>query len=62
MEPHLRQARLQPPVLGLLRPVRTRRGGVVVGSRALGAAVIGNLGVLAAKLAGWGVTGAQDTL
>lgn len=52
-----RIARLQPPVLMLLRPVRARKGVVVVGSRAVSAAMMGNLGVLATKLAGWGYTG-----
>ena len=57
-----RIARLQPPVLMLLRPVRARKGVVVVGSRALGTAMLGNLGVLAAKLAGWGATGSGAML
>lgn len=53
-----RLARLQPPVLMLLRPVRARKGEVNVGSRAVFAAIAGNSGVAAAKLAGWAATGA----
>lgn len=57
-----RIARLQPPVLMLLRPVRARKGQVVVGSRAIGAAIVGNLGVTCAKLLGWGYTGSGALL
>lgn len=46
----------------LLRPVRTRKGKVVVGSRAIGAAIIGNAGVTCAKLLGWGATGSAALL
>ena len=48
-----RVARLQPPALMLMRPVRARKGIVVVGSRAVGAAIVGNTGVVIAKLGGW---------
>ena len=54
-----RRARLQPPVLMLLRPVRIREGEINVGSRAVFAAIAGNSGVAAAKLAGWATTGAR---
>ena len=37
--------------------VRTRKGVVVVGARAVTAAVVGNTAVVLAKLAGWGATG-----
>ena len=57
-----RVARLQPPVLMLLRPVRSRKGVVVVGSRAVGAAIIGNMGVTCAKLLGWASTGSGAPL
>jgi hypothetical protein len=53
-----RLARLQPPVLMILRPIRHRKGEVNVGSRAVFAAIAGNSGVAAAKLAGWAATGA----
>ena len=52
-----RVSRLQPPLMLLLRPVRTRKGVVVVGARAVTAAVLGNTAVVLAKLAGWGATG-----
>lgn len=57
-----RVARLQPPVLMLLRPVRTRKGVPVVGSRAVGAAILGNMGVVVAKLGGWACTGSGAML
>lgn len=57
-----RRARLQPPALMLLRPVRVRKGQVVVGSRAVFAAIVGNCGVVVAKLAGWGVSGSGSML
>lgn len=57
-----RIARLQPPVLMLLRPVRTRKGHVVVGARAVGAAILGNCGVVAAKMLGWSVSGSASLL
>ena len=44
-----RIARQQHPALLLLRPVRTRKGHVVVGSRAITAAILGNLGVFGIK-------------
>ena len=57
-----RRARLQPPALMLLRPVRVRKGQVVVGSRVVFAAIVGNCGVVVAKLAGWGVSGSGSML
>ena len=57
-----RVSRLQPPLMLLLRPVRTRKGVVVVGARAVTAAVVGNTVVVLAKLAGWGATGSGALL
>ena len=57
-----RVSRLQPPLTLLLRPVRARKGVVVVGARAVTAAVIGNTVVVVAKLAGWGATGSGALL
>jgi hypothetical protein len=57
-----RIARLQPPILMLLRPVRPRKGVVVVGSRAVGVAIMGNMGVTVVKLAGWASTGSGALL
>ena len=57
-----RIARLQPPVMMLLRPVRARKGVVVVGARAVTAAIVGNTVVVVAKLAGWGWTGSAAML
>ena len=57
-----RRARLQPPALMLLRPVRMRKGQVVVGSRAVFTAIVGNLGVVLVKLGGWGATGSGSML
>ena len=37
--------------------MRTRKGVVMVGARAVTAAVVGNTAVVLAKLAGWGATG-----
>ena len=45
-----RVSRLQPPVLMLLRPVRSRKGVVIVGSRAVGTAIVGNAGVVTAGI------------
>ena len=57
-----RVSRLQPPLMLLLRPVRARKGVVVVGARAVTAAVVGNTVVVLAKLAGWGATGSGALL
>lgn len=57
-----RIARLQPPVLMLLRPVRARKGHVVVGSRAVRAAILGNVGVLSAKVGAFMATGSAAML
>ena len=42
--------------------MRTRKGVVVVGARAVTAAVVGNTVVVLAKLAGWGATGSGALL
>ena len=57
-----RVARLQPPALMLLRPVRARKGVVVVGANAVGAAIAGNLVLTAGKLVGWASTGSGALL
>ena len=57
-----RIARLQPPVLMLLRPVRARKGHVVVGDRAVRAAILGNVGVLSAKVGAFMATGSAAML
>ena len=57
-----RIARLQPPVLMLLRPVRARKGHVVVGDRAVRVAILGNLGVLSAKAGAFMATGSAAML
>ena len=46
----------------LLRPVRTNKGEVIVGSNAVFAAIVGNCGVVCAKLVGWGATGSGSML
>ena len=48
--------------LMLLRPVRARKGVVVVGARAVTAAIVGNTGVVLAKLAGWSYSGSGALL
>ena len=57
-----RVARRAPPVLLFLRPVRRRKGQVVVGRRAVQAAMLGNLGVAGAKLSAWATTGSAALL
>ena len=57
-----RIARLAPPMMMMLRPVRARKGVVVVGARAVTAAIVGNTGVVLAKLAGWAWTGSGALL
>ncbi len=57
-----RVARIQPQHIKILRPVRNRNGVVVAGSRAVGAAILGNIGVVAAKLGGWAFTGSGAML
>ena len=42
--------------------MRTRKGVVMVGARAVTAAVVGNTAVVLAKLAGWGATGSGALL
>ena len=56
-----RLARLQPLPL-VLRPVRTRKGHVVTGNRAVGTAIVGNCGVVAVKLVGWSCSGSASLL